>query len=76
LLGHEVSSLAEAALRFSLSLSAVSSVLIGVKTVAELEANLADASQGVLPDEFMPQLQALSFGDDPIVDPRNWQDLI
>jgi len=41
-----------------------------------LEANLADASQGVLPDEFMPQLQALSFGDDPIVDPRNWQDLI
>jgi hypothetical protein len=50
--------------------------LIGVKTVAELEANLADASQGVLPDEFMPQLQALSFGDDPIVDPRNWQDLI
>lgn len=75
-LGHEVRSLAEAALRFSLSPNAVSSVLIGVKTVPELEANLADAKRGVLPEEFMPQLQALSFGDDPIVDPRNWQDLI
>ena len=75
-LDHEVSSLAEAALRFCLSLSAVSSVVIGVKSVAELEANLADARQGVLPEELMPQLQALSFGEDPIVDPRNWQDLI
>ena len=75
-LNHEVSSLAEAALRFCLSLNAVSSVVIGVKTVAELEANLADARRGVLPEGLMPQLQALSFGDDPIVDTRNWQDLI
>jgi len=75
-LGQEVSGLAEAALRFCLSFNAVSSVVIGVKTVAELEANLADASQGVLPEEFMPQLQALSFGDDPMVDTRSWQDLI
>ena len=75
-LDHEVSSLAEAALRFCLSLNTVSSVVIGVKTVAELEANLADASRGVLPEGLMPQLQALSFGDDPIVDTRNWQDLI
>ena len=75
-LDHEVSSLAEAALRFCLSLSTVSSVVIGVKSVAELEGNLADASRGVLPEELMPPLQALSFGDDPIVDPRNWQDLI
>jgi aryl-alcohol dehydrogenase-like predicted oxidoreductase len=75
-LDKEVNSLAEAALRFCLSLSAVSSVVIGVKSVAELEANLADASQGILPEELMPPLQALSFGDDPIVDPRNWQDLI
>jgi aryl-alcohol dehydrogenase-like predicted oxidoreductase len=75
-LRQEVGGLAEAALRFCLSFKAISSVVIGVKTVAELEANLADASRGVLPDEFMPQLQALSFGDDPIVDPRNWQDLI
>jgi len=75
-LDHEVSSLAEAALRFCLSSNAVSSVVIGVKSVAELEANLADASQGILPKELMLPLQALSFGNDPIVDPRNWQDLI
>ena len=48
-LDHEVKSLPEAALRFCLSLSAVSSVVIGVKSVSELEANLADASQGILP---------------------------
>jgi len=75
-LDREVSSLAEAALRFCLSLSAVSSVVIGVKNVAELEANLADAQRGSLPEELMPRLQELSFGDDPIVDTRNWQDLI
>ncbi|MEW5978746.1 MAG: aldo/keto reductase [Acidobacteriota bacterium] len=76
LLGSEVNSLAEAALRFSLSLAGVSSVLIGVKTVAELKANLADANRGALPGEYLPKLQALSFDEDPIVDPRTWQDLI
>ena len=75
-LGEEVGGLAEAALRYCLSFGAVSSVVIGVKTVAELEANLADATRGVLPAELMPHLRALSFGDDPIVDTRNWQDLI
>src|SRR5262245_28160236 len=75
-LGKEVGGLAEAALRFCLSFKAVSSVVIGVKTVAELEANLADASRGALPEELMPDLCALSFGNDPIVDTRNWQDLI
>ena len=76
LLGSEVGSLAEAALRFSLSFSGVSSVLVGVKTVGELEANLADASQGSLPEQFLPDLRSLSFGDDSIVDPQTWQDLI
>lgn len=76
LLGAEVDSLAEAALRFCLSFEAVSSVVIGVKTVAELEANLADASRGPLSSERMSQLKELSFGDDPLVDTRTWQDLI
>ena len=44
--------------------------------VRELDSLLADASRGVLPEGLMPHLQALSFGDDPIVDTRNWQDLI
>jgi aryl-alcohol dehydrogenase-like predicted oxidoreductase len=75
-LGGEVSSLAEAAVRFALTPNGVSSVLIGVKTAAELEANLADASRGRLPEGIVPALQALSFGDDPIADPRTWQGLI
>jgi aryl-alcohol dehydrogenase-like predicted oxidoreductase len=76
LLGEEVSSLAEAALRFCLSVHGVSSVVVGVKSVAELEENLADASQGALPHDLMPQIGELSFDNDPIVDPRSWQDLI
>ena len=75
LLGDEVRSLAEAALRFCLSMP-VSSVVIGVKTVAELNANLVDAERGVLPEQFIPELQSLSFGHDRIVDTRTWQDLI
>ena len=76
LLQVEVDSLAEAALRFCLSLQAISSVVIGVKSVAELEANLADASRGPLPEEQMSQLKELSLEDDPLVDTRNWQDII
>jgi len=75
-LGGEVNSLAEAAVRFALTPNGVSSVLIGVKTAAELEANLADACRGRLPERFMPGLQALSFGNDPVADPRTWQGLI
>lgn len=76
LLGKEVSGLAEAALRFCLSSEPVSSVIIGVKTVTELEANLADARKGTLPQELLSRLEELSLDGDPLVDPRYWQDLI
>jgi len=76
LLQVEVDSLAEAALRFCLSSQAIYSVVIGVKSVAELEANLADASRGPLPEEQIAHLKDLSLEDDPLVDTRSWQDLI
>jgi aryl-alcohol dehydrogenase-like predicted oxidoreductase len=75
LLRGEVDNLAEAALRFCLSFNSISSVVIGVKTVSELESNLADASKGALPLRVMPRLQELSFDNDPLVDTRNWRDL-
>jgi len=74
--GDEVKGLSELALRFSLSFSGVSSVLIGVKNVAELESNLADAERGVLSAELLRQLRTIDLGVSPIVDTRTWQDVI
>jgi 1-deoxyxylulose-5-phosphate synthase len=76
LLKEEVGGLAEAALRFCLSYKAVSSVVIGVKTIAELETNVADSAKGPLAAKSMPELESLSFAEDPLVDTRAWQDLI
>lgn len=74
--GSEVKSLSELALRFCLSLEVISSVLIGVKTVSELESNLADAEKGALPEELMIQLRDIDFGVNPIVDTRTWEDIV
>ncbi len=76
LIGNEVNSLAELAIRFCLSFSGITSVLIGVKTVEELESNLADAAKGSLSSDSIAQLNPISFSSDPIVDTRTWQDLI
>jgi len=76
LVGQEVKTLAELAIRFCLSFSGISSVLIGVKSLEELESNLADAANGSLSSDSITQLKQVSFGKDPIVDTRTWQDLI
>ena len=76
LVGQEVKTLAELAIRFCLSFSGISSVLIGVKSLEELESNLADAANGGLSSDSITQLKQVSFGWDPIVDTRTWQDLI
>jgi aryl-alcohol dehydrogenase-like predicted oxidoreductase len=76
LVGQEVKTLAELAIRFCLSFSGISSVLIGVKTVEELESNLTDAAKGSLSGDALTQLRQISFGRNPIVDTRTWQDLI
>jgi aryl-alcohol dehydrogenase-like predicted oxidoreductase len=74
--GDEVKGLSELALRFSLSFSGVSSVLIGVKNVSELESNLADAERGVLSEELLTQLRTIDLGVSSMVDTRTWQDVI
>jgi len=75
-LKKEAGGLAEAALRFCLSYSAVSSVVIGVKTIGELEANIADASKGAIAAQLVAELESLSLADNPLVDTRTWQDLV
>jgi aryl-alcohol dehydrogenase-like predicted oxidoreductase len=76
ILGDEVRTVSEAALRYCLSFSEVSSVVIGVKTVEELRSNLTEAERGSLPREILEQLKFLGSKNDPLADTRNWQDLI
>ena len=75
-LGSEVDGLAEAAVRFCLSLPEISSVLMGLKNEAELESNVSGLSRGPLPEAMMPALSGLSLSDPALVDPTHWQDLI
>lgn len=75
-LGDEVQSLAEAALRFCLSFPEVSSVIIGVRSIAELESDIADASKGPFRAEALEKLRRFSIDDETLIDPSYWQDLI
>ena len=73
---HTVQSLSEMALRFCLSFNEVSSVIIGVRSVQELESNVADAEKGALPPEQVEQLCQVSVQDERLLDTKNWQGLI
>ncbi len=74
-LGEEVTSLAEAAVRFCLSFDEVSSVILGMRSTTELESNLDANSRGPLSPEALRKLWDFSREDDPLVDPRNWHGL-
>ncbi len=71
-----VQNLSEMALRFCLSFDGVSSVIIGVRSVHELESDIADAEKGTLPPEQVYRLCQVSVQDERLLDPQNWQDLI
>ncbi|MFB3825825.1 MAG: aldo/keto reductase [Bryobacteraceae bacterium] len=71
--GEPVERLAEVALRFCLGVPGVTSVIVGVRSIPELEANAAAAAKGAL---ALPEAGRFSFGDDPIVNPSTWQGLI
>lgn len=75
LLRVEVESLAEAALRFCLSFPAVSSVITGVRSIGELETNLAAAARGPLSTDMLKRLSEIDFKDKKLVDTAQWQDL-
>ncbi len=52
-------SLPELAIRFILSNPAISTILTGVRTIAELESNVAAANKGVLPQDVLDRLQTV-----------------
>lgn len=72
----EARSLSELALRFCLSFEEVSSVVIGVRSVIELEANIVDASQGRLSQEQLDVVRRMPFADHVLLDPRQWGSLV
>jgi aryl-alcohol dehydrogenase-like predicted oxidoreductase len=68
--------LAGTSLRFCLSHEAVSTVLIGVRTLEELEANVREAAKGPLDDGTLAVLSRFSMEEESLVNPTHWQELI
>jgi aryl-alcohol dehydrogenase-like predicted oxidoreductase len=68
--------LAPIALRFCLSNPAVSSVIVGVRSRAELEENLSAANEGPFTDQTLEALRMFSMEDEKLVSPAHWQGLI
>ena len=62
---------AQAAIAFALGDSRVNSVLIGVRSLQELQENLA-AAEASLPAETLKALYGLRVDDDALVDPMLW----
>ncbi len=66
------SALASAATRFCLSTPAISSVLIGARTPAELTAALEAEAAGPLDPEVCALAESLAVSDESILDPSTW----
>ncbi|MCC6364710.1 MAG: aldo/keto reductase [Bryobacterales bacterium] len=67
--------LAETSLRFCLSHDAVSTVLIGVRTTEELDANVRAAAKGPLDDGALAVLSRFSMEEESLVNPTHWSEL-
>ena len=74
--GQTAQNLSAMALRFCLSFKEVGSVIIGVRSIKELDSNVADAEKGALPETQVAQFCQVSVPDERLLDPQNWQDLI
>jgi len=72
----QVSSLSELAIRFCLSFDAVSSIVVGIRAISELEKNVSHAARGPLSAAQMEQLDGLSFRNPDLLNPQNWQSVI
>ncbi len=72
----EAATLAEAALRFCLSFPEVSSIVVGMRSIAEMESNLAAAAKGPLSQPVLQKLARFAVEDETLITPRYWQDLI
>jgi aryl-alcohol dehydrogenase-like predicted oxidoreductase len=71
-LGVDWGSLTATALRFCLSQPVVSSVLVGVRTAAELDAALTAAAEGPLSAAQLAETPALALDDERWINPAKW----
>lgn len=62
----------DAALRFVLTNRDVGTVLVGVRSEAELDMALVAAEAGPLPAEAMKQIGSLQWHESPLLDPSTW----
>ncbi len=60
------------AIRFALSQNAVSTVLIGTTKPKHVQSALDAASQGVLPEDILQELNTLGMSDSGQIDPAKW----
>jgi aryl-alcohol dehydrogenase-like predicted oxidoreductase len=75
IIGSETAGLAEAALRFNLSYAEVSSVIIGVRAMSELEENVKAADKGPFSTELVSRLRDIAIEDQSLIDTTQWKDL-
>jgi aryl-alcohol dehydrogenase-like predicted oxidoreductase len=73
---EEVTGLSELALRFCLSFPGVSSVIVGVRSVSELESNVAASVRGRLSPDQLEMLCQISVKNSSLLDPQSWAGLI
>jgi len=71
-LGDTWESLPSTALRFCLSVSGVHSVLMGLRSVAELPAALTAEKAGPLPEAVMCKTETIKLTDEKMLDPSLW----
>ena len=74
--GEPLERLAVLALRFAMSARGVTSVIAGVRSMEELERNLAAAREGRLADEVLERLAPFALDGEPLVSPPNWKGLV
>jgi 1-deoxyxylulose-5-phosphate synthase len=72
----EAQSLSELALRFCLSFDAVSTAVMGVRSIEELESNVHDSEKGTLSSDCLKRLSRIEIQDRALVTPGTWQRLI
>lgn len=64
--------IAEAAVRFVLSVPEVCTLLVGTTRIEHLEDTLGFVERGVLPAPIMAELAAFRLDQEKLVDPRQW----
>jgi len=71
-LGDTWQSLPGTAVRFCLSVAEVHSVLMGLRSAAELPAALAAEKSGPLPEAVMRKTETVKLTDEKMLDPSHW----